>query len=147
MKILYERVSFKYRLGPSVPQAGPYSVEFQTFVTGFNRRVVDKHCGRAIAMLDESGVLTIYEGAPWDGPSWFFDLKCFMAASLAHDYLYHMLELGFFPTRLTNKIRHQSDRTMRAIAREDGMPWWLRALTYAVVRKAGASYARELPRG
>jgi len=87
-----------------------------------------------VAHLGKNGILTIYKGATWDGPSGPAIDSCdFLDASLAHDYLYHMIASGC----LHQKYRKEADRTLRHLCKKFGMPWIRRQWVYWAVRLFG----------
>lgn len=135
----YEQYSYKYRVKPSSSSKRRYYVAYQTFVVGFSAKIYDELLGDLWAHLLPTGTLFVYEGAPWDGPSGpALDSECFMDASLAHDYLYLMMEKGVLP----QSERGRADKTMRALAKNHGMGFFRRMWTYAAVRVGGASHAQ-----
>lgn len=137
--VQYEPFSYKYRVRPKVPQEYPYFVSYETRVKGYAQEIRDPLTGDLWAKLTESGVLFIYEGAPWNGANSAFDTESFIDASLAHDFLYLFMELGKIP----QSCRRRADKTMRAIARNHGMWWPRRMWTFFGVRAGGASHARK----
>lgn len=142
--VQYEDFSFKYRVRPTVPQEHTYFVYEQTFVKGYSFEISDPITGELWAQLRPSGMMFIYEGAPWDGPSGpAWDTPNFMDASLFHDYLYRAQELG----KLPQSQRKKADKTMRAIAKKHGMWWPRRTWTFWGVRVGGGAHARKLNPG
>lgn len=136
--VSYEKYPFKYRVrAPPEYEGGGYYVSYQTHVRGYSATVSDPITGKFLARLFDTGQLTIYEGAPWDGPSGIaLDTPSFMDASLAHDYLYEMIAQRGIP----KSERRNADRTMRAIAKSHGMWWPRRVWTFWAVRKAGGPF-------
>ena len=67
------------------------------------------------------GVLTAKKGYAWDGcsgPSW--DDKTNMRGGLFHDAMYQLIRMGL----LGMGYRHQADKLLRTVCREDGMNWF-----------------------
>lgn len=76
--------------------------------------------------LTTAGILTIFHGYAWDGPSGpTIDTKNFMRGSLVHDALYQLIGEGLLPL----SYREQADCELRRICLEDGMSairaWWV----------------------
>ena len=70
--------------------------------------------------LTQAGVMEIWKGSVWDGPSdTTIDTKNFMRGSLVDDALYQLIRMEL----LDPKYREPSDREFRLICREDGMSW------------------------
>ena len=68
--------------------------------------------------LNEHGILTIYQGYCWDGPSGpTVDTPNFMRGSLVHDALYQLIREGHLPM----DERYWADRLLKKICLEDGM--------------------------
>ena len=68
--------------------------------------------------LDELGILTIYQGYCWDGPSGpTIDTPNFMRGALVHDALYQLIREG----HLKPEERYWADRLLQKICLEDGM--------------------------
>ena len=85
--------------------------------------------------LTPEGVLTIYAGYAWDGPSGpTIDTFNFMRGSLAHDALYQLMREKHISSV---RNRKRADELLRDICREDGMSairaWWV----YRGVRMGG----------
>lgn len=78
-------------------------------------------------------VLTVRRGFAWDGPWPLPRLSCAIRASLVHDALYHLMRAG----ALSWNRRQWADDVFRQICLEDGMPPWLAAVCYRVVRLFG----------
>ena len=90
------------------------------------------------ARLSGSGLLYVFPGYLWDGPSGpGIDTEDFMRASLAHDVLYEMIRRR----KLHPSARKQADKELVKLAKEDGMPWWRRLYAYAALRVFGGSSA------
>lgn len=138
----YERFPFKYRVirPPGFGERQTYSVAYETYVKGYAGSIHDKVSGAMLARLTPDGVLTVYEGAPWDGPSGpAVDSPDFMDASLAHDYLYHGIALGIIP----KSERKNADLTLIYQAQIHGMSWTRRQWVYWGVRIGGGSHTDE----
>lgn len=72
--------------------------------------------------LDSSGLLTIYKGYAWDGPSGpTIDTKSFMRGSLVHDVLYQLMYNELLPYSVKGEV----DDFLIVICDEDGM-WQVR---------------------
>ena len=76
--------------------------------------------------LSERGILCIYEGYAWDGPSGpTIDTKNFMRGSLVHDALYQLIREGHLPS----DERYTADKLLQMICKQDGMckarAWWV----------------------
>lgn len=68
--------------------------------------------------LRKGGLLTIYSGFCWDGPSGpTVDTKSFMRGSLVHDALYQLIR----QERLPLVYKEYTDQLLHTICREDGM--------------------------
>lgn len=84
--------------------------------------------------LNEKGVLTIYRGYAWDGPSGpTFDTRDFMRASLVHDALYQLIRMGL----LARAFRDEADNLLRFLCLQDGMPMVRASWVHAAVRAMG----------
>lgn len=84
--------------------------------------------------LTPIGVLTIKKGYAWDGPSGpTFDTKDFMRGSLVHDALYELMRKEL----IAADYRDYSDRLLKNICREDGMP----EIRFGYVYKAVSAFA------
>ena len=84
--------------------------------------------------LGTSGVLTIWRGYAWDGPSGpTVDSKNFMRGSLVHDVLYQMIAEGQLP----DSYRGEADNILVQLCEEDGMSWLRRQWVYRAVRWFG----------
>ena len=83
--------------------------------------------------ITPTGYLTVEKGFIWDGPTRAIDTPDFMRASLVHDVLYILIDLGV----LTPEFKKSADRVLIDICREDGMGqprrWWV----HKSVRKGG----------
>lgn len=88
--------------------------------------------------LNRLGVLTIFMGYAWDGPSGpTIDTDNFMRGSLVHDALYQLMREG----KLSQEHRRAADKLLQDICVEDGMSrvraWWV----YEGVRFGGGPSA------
>ena len=94
------------------------------------------------AVLLSNGMLTIYEGYAWDGPSGpTVDTPDFMRGSLIHDALYKMMRLGL----LSLDYKCQADDILREICLEDGMDPMYAKIVYEAVSMFGTGHS--LPSG
>lgn len=90
--------------------------------------------------LGIDGILTIWKGYCWDGPSGpAIDSKNFMRGSLIHDVLYQMIR----DEQLPDSYREEADKILDKICKEDGMSWLRRAWVYRALRWFGGSAAHE----
>lgn len=82
-------------------------------------------------VLSKSGLLYIWSGYAWDGPSGLaLDTKNFMTASLVHDAFYQLMRMGL----LNRKYRLAADLELYRLCRLNGM-WVVRAwMVYKAVR-------------
>ncbi|OGP67978.1 MAG: hypothetical protein A2W27_03660 [Deltaproteobacteria bacterium RBG_16_44_11] len=98
---------------------------------------------QSFIMLTTTGLLIIYKGYAWDGPSGpTIDTKNFMRGSLVHDALYQLMRMKLLSVTLKNL----ADRLLRQICREDGMNWLRAWYVYWCVRlfaKSAATKPRE----
>lgn len=91
--------------------------------------------------ISEAGVLTVFKGYAWDGPSGpALDTNNFMRGSLVHDVLYQMLEEGKLPM----SYREDADNILIELCKEDGMSRVRRQWVYRALRWFGGSAARKL---
>lgn len=77
-------------------------------------------------VLLPNGLLTVFAGYAWDGPSGpTFDTKNFMRGSLVHDALYQLIRIGLLP----KEARRPCDKELCRLCLEDGMSsyraWWV----------------------
>ncbi len=94
------------------------------------------------AVLLSNGMLTIFEGYAWDGPSGpTVDTPDFMRGSLVHDVLYEMMRAGL----LSLDYRCQADDILREICLEDGMEPFYAKLVHEAV--SAFAEGRALPSG
>ena len=101
-KIEY-RSGFKYQL------ARTYT--YQSPLLGYE-------CLSRYIKLSKSGMLRVYAGYAWDGPSGpTIDTKNFMRGALLHDALYQLIREGKLPAN----ERSVADRILKTVCKEDGM--------------------------
>jgi len=68
--------------------------------------------------ITDSGLLTIYKGYAWDGPSGpTWDTKTFIRGSLVHDAIYQLIRHN----HVAKEYKDYSDRLLQQICIEDGM--------------------------
>ena len=85
-----------------------------------------------------SGLLTVYPGYCWDGPSGMtIDTKAFIKASLSHDVLYQMLRRKKIPL----SCRKWADEYLRRFCIEYGMSKFRAGYVHKCVRLFGKKYA------
>lgn len=94
----------------------------------------ERNVSTEYVVLDEDGLLTVFSGYAWDGPSGItFDTKTFMRGSLAHDALYELMRKQL----ISCDNKQKADKLLKKICLEDGMcpmrAWWV----YAAVDKFG----------
>lgn len=145
---MIDRPEISYRAGYLYQLAEDYSVQ-TSIVTGLNH-------GCKFLELTAEGILTVFGGYAWDGPSgptktiasalkaiplvggWMYRkfLKSFMRGSLVHDALYQMMRKGI----IDQDFRVDADKELHVICLADGMTkaraWWV----YRGVR-VGAGFA------
>jgi hypothetical protein len=110
-------------------------VTARTLVTGYGVNIASGDDGEPWISLTQDGALLIRDEYSWDGPSGpAVDTKTFMRASLVHDALYQLVSEELLP----RKCRKLADKTMRKLAKEDGMGLIRRTYTYWAVRIFGA---------
>lgn len=89
--------------------------------------------------LDNDGLLTVFRGYCWDGPSGpTIDTKNFMRGSLVHDVLYQAIRLGHLPASL----RKVADLELDKLLKVDGMWWPRRRYVYRSLRVFGSRAAK-----
>jgi hypothetical protein len=91
--------------------------------------------------LQTSGMLMVYEGYYWDGPSgptWDDDSN--MRGSLVHDVLYQMMREGLLPR--SRKNRAYADKLFYKMLRQDGMSWFRARYYLKGVRKFGKKHTQ-----
>jgi len=82
--------------------------------------------------LDSNGLMTLKAGFPTDGPSGpSVDTKTFMRGAFFHDGLYMLLRKNLLHVE---DARHEADKLLRKICREDGMSWFRAWYVYRAVR-------------
>ena len=108
----------KYKAGYKYQLAEDYSLQ-TVFRPAATRRL-------EYTELNADGLLTIFKGYSWDGPSGpTFDTKNFMRGSLVHDALYELIyhELLPYDAKIT------ADHILVTICEDDGMStarcWWV----------------------
>jgi len=98
---------------------------FPTSITGFTE---DQH---SFITLETIGTLTLAAGFVWDfgsGPA--IDTPDMVYASLAHDALYELMQLGLLPW----SQRKEADQYFKRLLKQVGMGWMRRQWVYAGVR-------------
>ena len=91
------------------------------------------------ATLSKKGLLHVFRGYAWDGPSGpTFDRNTNMRGSLPHDVLYQMIRQGLLPI----DTRFIADGLLKHCWIEDGMWEWLAAAETAAVQKFGIDACR-----
>lgn len=96
------------------------------------------YVGDFVSLVD--GALLAHKGYAWDGASGpTIDTENSMRASLVHDALYQLLELGEVP----QYYRLYADTLLRSIAREDGMSRFRSWYWFRAVRLFGGSRAKS----
>jgi hypothetical protein len=108
---IYYKSGYKYQLHTTCTYMSP--------IYGYN-------ISTRYIRLTEDGMLTIYQGFCWDGPSGpTIDSKNFMRGSLIHDALYQLIREEHLP----ESERYTADIVLRMICLEDGMSkiraWWV----------------------
>jgi hypothetical protein len=90
--------------------------------------------------LTTEGLLTIYLGYCWDGPSGpTIDTKNFHRGALVHDALYQLLRGGHLP----REKRADADRILMELCRHDKMSDFRSYYVYQSVRLCGSSSAKK----
>lgn len=98
---------------------------------------------RLLAKLTVTGLLYIYAGYAWDGPSGpTFDTDNFMRGSLIHDVLYQMMRNALLPINPTKEI---ADRILQKICIEDGMSAFRAGYVYWGVHIGGVGACKPGP--
>ncbi len=88
--------------------------------------------------LTSLGVLTIWLGYAWDGPSGpTIDTKNFMRGSLVHDSLYQLMRQKLLP----QSVRDKADQEISKICLEDGMSRFRAWMVYRGLKMFGAGSA------
>lgn len=94
---------------------------------------------KPILKLSMNGVLTIYKGYAWDGPSGpTIDTKNFMRGSLVHDALYQLMRQN----KISLEYREYADELLKKICIEDGMSSFRAGYVFKSVRLFGESSAK-----
>lgn len=84
--------------------------------------------------LKKNGILEIYKGYAWDGPSGpTIDTKDFMRGSLVHDALYQLIR----EEKIERRFKEDADKILQKICREDGMNKFRAWYVYWAVRLFG----------
>ena len=120
----------KYKKGFKYQLAEDYQVE--TVLLGYN--VTSRYI-----YLNEQGLLTIYSGYAWDGPSGpTIDTKNFMRGALVHDALYQLIR----EEKLPKQERMLADIILKTICKEDGMCSIRAFIVYQAVKRAAGFAAK-----
>jgi hypothetical protein len=120
---IYYKAGFKYQLNQTC------TVDIGLYGYDISSRYI---------RLTPDGILVIYSGYCWDGPSGpTIDTKNFMRGSLIHDALYQLIREG----KLPKKCRLHADRALQIICLEDGMCGVRAWYVYHSVDKLAASAA------
>lgn len=101
------------------------AVTYETRVRAKSDTAIEDGSGNLLVLLAPSGLLTVYPGYAWDGPSGpTIDTDDWFDASLVHDILYQMMRRRLLPV----SKRRLADREMHRILLESQMPraraWW-----------------------
>lgn len=89
--------------------------------------------------LETNGVLSIFAGYAWDGPSGpTWDSKNFLRGSLVHDALYQLIRQKHLP----EEYRSRADQILYEICLQDGMSGFRALYVYKAVQLFGASSAK-----
>ena len=99
------------------------SITYQTDI--FDARIETKYIS-----LHTDGLLIVKTGYAWDGATFCPDFKSIMRASLVHDCLCQMINVGL----LGKWCQQKADKILKVICIEDGMNTWLANLVYGCVR-------------
>ncbi len=127
MRYIKYNKTYKYKLA----EAEHYNL---TPYLGRNKLV---HVGDWFALNE--GMLIIYKGYIWDGPSGpTLDTPDFMLGSLVHDAMYQLMREEI----LDQRLRKVADQVLYDICIDAGMPWWRAQYVYWAVRMFGAKNAR-----
>lgn len=118
----------KYKIGLKYQLVETYSI--QTTIQGCNIQT-------QFIKLEIDGLLTIYKGYAWDGPSGPTpDIDSFMRASLVHDCLYQLMRLGL----IDKKYKSDADLIMKKLCVEDDMWEILANIFYNIVKRVSKKY-------
>jgi len=131
-------------------------MNFQTKVLGVEGEIV-RADGKLLARLERDGMLYVYPGYFWDGPSSFtYDTIAFVIGSLPHDVIYQMLreclildkerfqEFALGLIQMYNRfviLREWADDTMKEVNYENGMSRFRSFYTHWFVRRFGEKNA------
>ena len=112
-----------------------------------NKRIQTKITGYSVKSkffhLDTDGLLTIYSGYCWDGPSGpTIDTASFMRSSGVHDVFFQMLRDKLIPTEDWNIVFELANSELKRLAKEDGMMWPRYNWVKFGVDKFGAKHAK-----
>jgi len=107
-----------------------------TGIIGYRESII--YDNKPIMVIYEDGLLVLFAGYAWDGPSGPFTIhsKNFMRGSLFHDALYQLMEEKLLPL----SFREEADKLLVKICRDDGMSAIRAAWVYAAVRVFGKLY-------
>ena len=121
--------TIKYKGGYKYQLVETYTV--QTVMLGYSART-------EWLRLTPDGLLTIYKGYCWDGPSGpTFDTKNFLRPSLVHDAFYNLIRLELLPM----SERFIIDKILQYMCLEDGMSQLRAWYVFKAVSWAGGSAA------
>jgi len=100
-----------------------YSVlEIFCVKTGIKPLCIKTRTSKALKMdfsyLDTDGILTIYQGFPWDGATGAIDTEDFMRGSCVHDFFCNAIDERL----LSVDFREPADHLLFKLLVEDGMP-------------------------
>jgi hypothetical protein len=126
---------YKYQL------ANTYSI--QTEIKPETDIVLEGRClcgnDKIFIVLNTLGILTIYAGYCWDGPSGpTIDTRSFMRGSLVHDVLYQLMR----EKKIAYSNRKYADKLLVRICRQDGMNYFRALYVYRAVRRLAFKAAK-----
>ena len=125
--------TLRYREGYKYQVCGDYQIQTRIKPPEFIRS--------DFLRLDTDGMLYIFNGYAWDGPSGpAIDTKNFMIGSLVHDGLTQLMAEGYLDPDVW---REPIDKELIRLTKNDGMSAPRRAWVYAGVRFGGGPSARE----
>ncbi len=128
--ILQDNSGYKYRLSENFSEPIEITPSKPVFISDKTK------IGKIYASLSTDGLLTIYPGYAWDGPSGpTVDTPDFLVASLVHDALYQMLR----EKKLPQSMRKIADQILKRICIEEGMSNLRAFYVYLAVRIFGTS--------
>ena len=136
-KIILSNNEFRYKtisrvINPEFRLERNYS--YPTGILGYNIKT-------PFIALNPAGIITIYRGYSWDGPSGpTIATKSFMRGSLVHDALYQLMRMKLLP----NSKKDKADRLLQEICKADGMWKFNAGATYHAVRIFGGRYANSI---